>query len=102
MKQGGLYRREAPEATAELVQRTLSAEEQNTQQGRSGTASEAPGTGSGSEGLLQDSEGLQAAAPPEVAARPIGSDTPQSPSAETDGSQPPATEGSRRTTRKEA
>jgi hypothetical protein len=63
MKQGGLYVRQAPDAPAELVERTRSADEQNTPEGRSGTAREAPGTDSGSEGLAQDSEGLQATAP---------------------------------------
>jgi hypothetical protein len=63
MKSGGLYRRETPDAPAELVERTRSADEQDTPEGRSGTAREAPSTGSGSEGLVQDSEGLHAAAP---------------------------------------
>jgi len=88
MKQGGLYRRQAPDAVPELVERTRSADEPNTPEGRSGTAREAPSTGSGSEGLVQDSEGLQVAAPPDAAAH--GGGTPQAPAPDAGKAETPA------------
>jgi hypothetical protein len=94
MKTGGLYRRETPDAPAELVERTMSADEQEIQGGRPGSAP-AVGDGSGSGGLVQDSEGSQDSAQLDAAAD--GSGTPQAPADQAEGSKPPASAPSTRT-----
>jgi hypothetical protein len=94
MKTGGLYRRETPDAPAELVERTMSVDEANTQGGRSGAADS---TVTGSEGLVQASGGSQATAPTAAAATDEGSGNPQAPAADAGRTGPSAPAPSTRT-----
>jgi hypothetical protein len=79
MKVGGLYRRETPDATPELVERTMPTGEQVSQQDT---------RGDGSEGLDEASGGLQATAP--QTAVTTGDGAPQAPAAEAGQAEPSA------------